>query len=344
MQTLSFGKVCFFIKCLINAFFRITMDSFLEKLGRTSQRQFSFELLPPPKGKDIELIYNAIDPLVEYKPSFISVTYHREEIAYKVRKDGFIEKKTIHKRPGTVAISAAIKYKYNITVVPHMICGGFSREETENALIDLHFLGIRNILALRGDPAKFETRFEPEADGHHFASELVDQILKLNKGIYNDDELLNSTTTDFTVGVAGYPEKHFEAPNAEFDLQNLKRKIDAGAKFIITQMFFNNQVFYNFVEKCRKAGINVPIIPGIKPITALGQLYTLPSSFFIDIPQELVSNLSKYSQKLDIEKAGIEWAVKQAEDLYNFGCSNIHYFTMGTSRIIKSIIEATGIK
>ncbi|MCK5537268.1 MAG: methylenetetrahydrofolate reductase [NAD(P)H] [Bacteroidales bacterium] len=317
------------------------MDGLLKQLTDESKRHFSFELLPPPKGKDVEIIYNAIDPLVRYKPSFISVTYHREEIAYKMRKDGFIEKKTIHKRPGTVAISAAIKHRYNIRVIPHMICGGFSKEETENALIDLHFLGIRNILGLRGDPSRFENKFEADPNGHNYASDLVNQIMNLNNGQYLDDELLNSTATDFIIGVAGYPEKHFEAPNSEYDLINLKRKVDAGAKFIITQMFFDNKKFFNFVDKCRNCGINVPIIPGIKPITAVSQLASIPSTFFVNIPQALVEKVSKFSKKDDVIKAGVEWSIKQAEELYKFGCNNIHYFTMGRSSIIKSILDST---
>ncbi len=317
------------------------MNNLLDLINNKEKKNFSFELLPPPKGKDISLIYNAIDPLVPYNPTFISVTYHREEIAYKMRKDGLVEKKTIHKRPGTVAISAAIKYKYNIRVVPHMICGGFSTEETENALIDLHFLGIRSILALRGDPDRFEKVFEPEKDGHIHAVELVEQILNLNKGKYIDEELLNTTATDFTVGVAGYPERHFEAPNIEFDLHNLKQKVDAGAQFIITQMFFDNNRFFRFVDSCRKIGIDVPIIPGIKPITSISQLSVIPSTFYVEIPQDLVERIEKVDNKADVVKIGKEWTIRQAEELYRFGCSNIHYFTMGKSQIIKDILNAT---
>jgi len=317
------------------------MDDILKQIDNKDKKQFSFELLPPLKGKDIQLIYDTIDPLVPYKPSFISVTYHREEIAYRMRKDGLVEKKTIHKRPGTVAISAAIKYKYNIKVVPHMICGGFTAEETENALIDLHFLGIRNVLALRGDPSRFERSFIPETNGHKYAVELVEQIMELNNGKYSDEELLNTIAMDFILGVAGYPERHFEAPNKEFDLQNLKRKVDAGAKFIITQMFFDNERFFRFVENCRKIGIDVPIIPGIKPITAKSQLSVIPSTFYVEIPQKLVSKINKVKTKEDISKIGVEWAIKQAEELYKFGCSNIHYFTMGKSDKIIQILDAT---
>ena len=317
------------------------MEDILKQIEKKGKKQFSFELLPPLKGKDIQIIYDTIDPLVPYKPSFISVTYHREEIAYRMRKDGLVEKKTIHKRPGTVAISAAIKYKYDIRVVPHMICGGFTVEETENALIDLHFLGIRNILALRGDPTRFERSFIPEVNGHKYAVELVEQIMELNKGIYSDEELLNTAAMDFTVGVAGYPERHFEAPNKEYDLQNLKRKVDAGAKFIITQMFFDNERFFRFVENCRKIGIEVPIIPGIKPLTTQAQLSIIPSTFFVEIPQKLVSKLNKVKTNEDVSKIGVEWSIKQAEELYKFGCSNIHYFTMGKSDTIIQILNAT---
>lgn len=312
----------------------------IDIINHTDKPRFSFELLPPPKGKDINLIYQAIDPLIGYNPAFISVTYHREEVAFKQHKNGLLEKKTIHKRPGTVAISAAIKHKYNLVVLPHLICGGFSKEETENALIDLHFLGIRDVLALRGDPIKFEERFIPEPDGHAHALDLVKQISKLNKGTYLDDELLNTTATNFSIGVAGYPEKHAEAPNMSFDLDILKKKVDAGAEYIVTQMFFETSKFIEFVNSCRAIGINVPIIPGIKPISSMKHLHMLPQTFNIDIPEELVKNILKCSNNEEVKQVGIDWAIKQSKELLEFGCPIIHYYTMGKADNIVRIIQS----
>ncbi len=311
----------------------------IDIINNTQKPRFSFELLPPPKGKDINLIYQAIDPLIGYNPAFISVTYHREEVAFKQHKNGLLEKKTIHKRPGTVAISAAIKYKYNLVVLPHIICGGFSKEETENALIDLHFLGIRDVLALRGDPIKFEEKFVPEPHGHSHALELVQQISNLNKGVYLDDELLNTTATSFSVGVAGYPEKHSEAPNLSFDLDILKRKVEAGAEYIVTQMFFETQKFINFVNLCRSSGINIPIIPGIKPISTFKHLHMLPQTFNIDIPEELVNQILKCTTNEEVKEVGIQWAIKQSKELLEFGCPIIHYYTMGKADNIVKIIQ-----
>lgn len=312
----------------------------IEKAKAKQKSLFSFEILPPLKGKDINLIYKTIDPLMEYKPPFINVTYHREEVVYKRHKNGLLEKKTIHKRPGTVAISAAIKYKYqDVNVVPHLICGGFSKEETENALIDLHFLGIRNLLALRGDPVKSERRFIAEPDGHTNAIDLVKQIMNLNKGIYLEDDLQNTTATNFSVGVAGYPEKHVESPNMDEDIQWLKAKIDAGAEYIVTQMFFDNQKFFRFVERCRKSGIKVPILPGLKPISTIKQMYILPQAFNIDIPKDLISELKKCKNNQQAYQVGIEWAIVQSRELIKFGCPVVHYFTMGRAENIRKIAE-----
>jgi len=256
----------------------------IDKINNTKATLFSFELLPPVKGKSIDLIYKAIDPLMEFNPMNINITYHQQEVVYNQLANGYLEKKVVRKRPGTVAISAAIKCRYGITVVPHLICGGFNMEDTEDALIDLHFLGIQNLLALRGDPPRGEKTFLPESKGHNHAVELVRQIMNMNKGIYLDKELVNSTPTDFSVGVAGYPEKHFEAPNLSADLKYLKEKTDAGADYIVTQMFFDNRKYFDFVRLCRDGGINVPVIPGIKPITFLKDLNLLPQTFHIDLP------------------------------------------------------------
>jgi methylenetetrahydrofolate reductase (NADPH) len=233
---------------------------------------FSFEILPPLKGQNIQSIFDGIDPLMEFKPPFIDVTYHREEYEYKELGNGLLQRRVVKKRPGTVGICAAIQNKYQVDAVPHILCGGFTKEDTENFLIDLDFLGIHNVVALRGDAVKNEIYFRPEKDGHSYASELVTQIENLNNGIYLDDELLNSACTDFCIGVAGYPEKHMEAPSLDSDLHFLKQKIKNGAQYIITQMFFDNQKFFDFVEKCRKEGITVPIIPGLKPIATKNSL------------------------------------------------------------------------
>ena len=239
---------------------------------------FSFEIIPPLKGKNIQSIYNGIDPLIEFDPKFINVTYHREEYAYKTHPNGLLEKFSIRKRPGTVGICAAIINKYNIDTVPHLICGGFSKDETENALIDLTFLGIDNVLVLRGDPIKTEPNFKAHPEGHLYAKQLVDQVIEMNKGIYQLEEI-SMEPTNFCIGVAGYPEKHFEAMNLNSDLDHLKQKVDAGADYIVTQMFFNNEKYFKFVEKCRKIGINCPIIPGLKPIKSLNHISFLPKFF-----------------------------------------------------------------
>jgi methylenetetrahydrofolate reductase (NADPH) len=312
----------------------------IDVLNKSNKTLFSFELLPPLKGKDIGLIYETIDPLVEFNPAFISVTYHREEFMYKRHKNGLLEKRAIHKRPGTVAISAAIKYKYQITVLPHMICGGFSRSETENALIDLNFLGINNVLALRGDPMPTEKLFIPEEDGHNNAIDLVKQIVAMNKGKYIDEDLENTTATNFSAGVAGYPEKHIEAPNLDLDLKYLKEKIDAGAEYIITQMFFDNKKYFDFVDRCRKIGINVPIIPGIKPISTKKHLKMLPSTFNIDLPTDLVNEVEKCKDTNQINEIGIEWATMQAKELIKNNVPVVHFYTMGKAANVKRIVQS----
>lgn len=311
-----------------------------DTLKNVKKTLFSFELLPPLKGRSIKEIYNTIDPLMEFKPPYINVTYHREEVIYKKREGGLLERKTVRKRPGTVAIAAAIKYKYrDVNVVPHLICGGFSKEETENALIDLNFLGIENILLLRGDPEHSTNTFIPETDGHKNALGLVEQVSNLNKGIYLDDELENSVATDFTIGVAGYPEKHIEAPNTLSDLHFLKKKVEAGAEFIVTQMFFDNQKFYDFVDSCRKEGINVPIIPGIKPVSVHNHLTSLPKIFNIDLPENLVKEIIKCKENISVRQVGIEWAIEQSKDLIKNNIPVIHYYTMGKSDNIYNIAE-----
>ena len=313
----------------------------IEHLQQAKRTLFSFELLPPLKGHNIEGIYKAIAPLLEFNPSFVNITYHQEEVIYKKHKSGLLEKKTVRKRPGTVAISAAIKYKYPmLDVVPHLICGGFSKEDTEYALIDFHFLGINNILALRGDPPKTIHVFVPEKDGHAYASDLVRQIINMNNGHYLDEEMENTTATDFCVGVAGYPEKHIESPNLTSDLKFLKMKVDAGAEYIVTQMFFDNRKYFDFVKSCREAGIMVPIIPGLKPITTLRDISVLPKVFYIDIPEELVREVQKCNTNEAAFQVGIEWSIQQSKELIEFGVPVLHYFTIGISENIRQIAKA----
>jgi methylenetetrahydrofolate reductase (NADPH) len=299
---------------------------------------FSFEILPPLKGKSIQSIFDGIDPLMEFGPKFINVTYHREEYIYKERDHGLLEKIAIRKRPGTVGICAAIMNKYQVDAVPHLICGGFSKEETENALIDLQFLGIDNVLALRGDSIKTESSFKPHLQGHQYAVELIDQISEMNKGNYLIEDIKLEPTA-FCVGAAGYPEKHFEAMNLTTDLEYLKQKVDAGAEYIVTQMFFDNKKYFNFVDACRAAGIDVPIIPGLKPIKSMNHISFLPKFFHIDYPEELSNELLKCKSNADVEKLGIEWGIQQSKELKDAGVPCIHYYTMSNSSSVKAIAK-----
>ncbi|MFN7792818.1 MAG: methylenetetrahydrofolate reductase, partial [Cyclobacteriaceae bacterium] len=271
--------------------------------GRTL---FSLEILPPLKGENIRTLFDNMDPLMEFKPPFIDVTYHREEYVYKKKENGLLEKRSTRKRPGTVGICAAIQNHYKVDTVPHIICGGFNKEETENALIDLQFLGIDNVLALQGDAIKSEAKFIPEPDGHRYASELVEQIVNMNNGKFIDEDLQHATPTNFCIGVSGYPEKHFSSPNLKTDLKFLKNKVDLGAEYIVTQMFFDNKAYFDFVDKCREAGITVPIIPGIKPITAKVHANVLPTIFHIDLPEELADEIEKCKDNAAVKQLGIE--------------------------------------
>jgi len=301
---------------------------------------FTIEILPPLKGENIRSIFDNLDPLMEFKPPFIDVTYHREEYVYKKMESGLLEKRSTRKRPGTVGICAAIQNKYKIDTVPHIICGGFSREETENALIDLHFLGIDNILVLQGDAIKTEPKFVAEPDGHRFASDLLQQVIKMNNGLYLDDELQGTSPTNFCIGVAGYPEKHFSAPNLKTDLKYLKLKVDLGAEYIVTQMFYDNKKYFDFVAECRKAGISVPIIPGIKPITGKNQLNVLPKIFHIDIPEELSDAIDQCKDNAAAKEVGIEWCIQQSKELVQHNVPTLHYYSMGKSDPIYRIAKA----
>jgi methylenetetrahydrofolate reductase (NADPH) len=309
-----------------------------EHIKNAKKTLFSFEILPPLKGISIQSIYTSLDPLMEFNPSFVDVTYHREEFVYKKRADGLLERRSVRKRPGTVGICAAIMNKYQVDTVPHIICGGFSKEETENALIDLDFLGIDNVLVLRGDPIKSETYFSAEQDGHKYASELLGQVNEMNNGIYLDEDLKNSAPTDFCIGVAGYPEKHFEAPNMRSDIHFLKKKVEAGADYIVTQMFFDNQQYFDFVNLCRENDITIPIIPGIKPISTKKQLTLLPQRFHLNVPNPLVDQVLKCKTNEAVRQVGVEWAIQQTKELIEFGAPCIHFYSMGKSDNVQKIV------
>lgn len=316
---------------------RVT-DYFDQAQGQTL---ISFEVLPPLKGGSMQAIFDTLDPLMEFKPPFIDVTYHREEYIYKRRPSGYYEKASIRKRPGTVGICAAIMHRYGVDAVPHMLCGGFTRQETENALIDLGFLDVQNVLALRGDARKFDGKFIPTPEGHHYASDLVQQIADMNAGKYLDDltDNADSAKTNFCIGVAGYPEKHFEAPNMDVDLRYLKEKIDAGANYIVTQMFFDNEKYFSFVKACRAAGIDVPIVPGLKPLTKLYQLGSIPRLFYIDLPDDLVRAITEAKNAEARRQVGIEWCIAQSKELKERGAPCLHYYTMGDSNTIQEIVK-----
>ena len=312
-----------------------------EHLSRAKGKTlFSIEVLPPQKGKTIDDLLNVIEPLMEFNPPFIDVTYHREEIIYKKRADGLVEEVPLRKRPGTVGVCAAIKGRFNVDTVPHLVCGGFTPEETEDALFTLHYLGINNVLLLQGDADKNPKASNVKVNQHRYASDLVAQVSKMNLGKFLHEETENEMKTNFCVGVAGYPEKHFEAPNLATDLKWLKHKVDSGADYIVTQMFFDNKKYFEFVEKCRAKGINVPIIPGIKPIAQKSQLSTLPRIFNIDIPEQLADEVEKCKDDKAVKRVGIEWAIQQSKELKNAGVPCLHYYTMSRSEATAEIARA----
>ncbi len=313
--------------------------SVIEIIRKAKGTLFTFELLPPLKGHSIEKVYSTIDNLAEFGPAYINFTSHRNETVYRERPDGLLEKQVLRKRPGTFALAAAVKYKYNIPVVPHVLCGGFTREETENVLIEMNFLGINDVLALRGDPPRGSRSFIPEKNGHSHTWELVQQIVNMNNGKYLEETLEDTTPTSFCIGVAGYPEKHFEAPNREIDLDNLRHKVSTGASYIVTQMFFDNKKFFRFRDECRKAGIEVPVIAGLKPVSALNDINLLPQTFHIDMPNELVKELKKCKTDREAREVGIEWATMQSKELIRDGVPGIHYYTLGRSDNVARIVK-----
>ena len=310
-----------------------------DHINQSNKTLISFEILPPLKGKGIQSLYGHLEPLMEFKPSFINVTYHRSEHSFKKRADGSFEKVIIRKRPGTESICASIMNKYNVDTVPHLICGGFGINETEDALINLNYLGIDNVLVLRGDAAKNESSFEQEPGGHQYAIDLLKQVSNLNAGIYLEEDLKNTSKTKFCIGVAGYPEKHFEAPNMESDLKHLKAKVDAGADYIVTQMFFDNAKYFSFVNACREIGITVPIIPGLKPIYSKKQLTILPKTFHIDLPTPLSEAIISCKTDLEVEKIGEEWLLNQSRELKKAGVPVLHFYTLGRPFLIANVVK-----
>ena len=300
---------------------------------------FSFEIIPPIKGKNIQELYDNIDPLMDFNPPFIDVTTSREEYVY-IDRDGLLDKKLTRMRPGSLGICASIKHKYDVDAIPHVLCGGFTKEETEYLLVDCHYLGIDNIMALRGDAMREEKYFEPTRGGHKYASDLVKQIQGLNCGNYLHEVIETDNCADFCVGVAGYPEKHMEAPSLKSDLKRLKEKVDLGANYVVTQMFFDNKKFFDFVDAAREMGIDVPIVPGIKPIAIKRHLQLLPQVFRVDIPQDLVDAVEKCKNNKEVRQIGVEWCIEQSKELKKAGVPVLHYYSMGKSDNIKAIAEA----
>ncbi len=298
---------------------------------------FSFEIIPPKKGNSIQELYNNIEPLMQFKPPFVDVTTSREQYVYIDKGNGLLDRKITRMRPGTVGICAAIKHKYDVDTVPHVLCGGFSKEETEYLLVDCHYLGIDNVMALRGDAMSHQKYFEATNGGHQYAKQLVEQIQNLNCGKYLHDVLEADDKSDFCIGVAGYPEKHIEAPSLSSDLKRLKEKVDAGADYVVTQMFFDNAKYFEFVKAARAGGITVPIIPGIKPIAVKRHLQLLPQVFKIDLPEDLIAEVEKCDTNKKVRQVGVEWAVQQSKELMAAGVPVLHYYSMGKSDNVESI-------
>ncbi len=297
---------------------------------------FSFEIVPPKKGSNINDLYANVDPLMEFNPPFIDVTTSREEYVY-IEKDGLFDRKITRMRPGTVGICASLQYKYNVDAIPHVLCGGFTKEETEYLLVDCHYLGIDNLVALRGDPMKGEKYFVPAEGGHSFAIDLVKQIRNMNEGQFLHGNVEMKHKPDFCIGVAGYPEKHIEAPSLDEDLRRLKEKVDAGADYVVTQMFFDNQRYFRFVEAAREIGITVPIIPGIKPVAVKRHLQILPQVFWLDMPSSLIKDIETAKDNKAVRQIGVEFAIQQSKELIEFGAPCVHYYSMGKSDNIKAI-------
>ncbi len=311
----------------------------IDLINSNEKTAFSFEILPPLKGTGIDKLYRDIDELLEFDPKYINITTHRSEYVYKDLGNGMFQRNRLRRRPGTVAVAAAIQNKYNITVVPHILCSGFSREETEYVLLDLQFLGITDLLVLRGDKAKHEASFKADENGYLHALELEEQINSFNKGIFVDGSEMKVTNTPFSYGVACYPEKHEEAPNLETDIYWLKKKVEMGAEYAVTQLFFDNKKYFDFVDKAKAAGINVPIIPGIKPFKRLAQLSVIPKTFKVDLPEDLTKELAKCKSDADAQQVGIEWCIEQSRELIAHGVPSIHFYSIGAIDSIKEVAK-----
>lgn len=311
-----------------------------ELLRNQKQTAFSFELLPPLKGNDIKKVFGTIEALKEFDPIYVNITSHRDEVVYKNTEKGLFERSVIRKRPGTVAVAASIQHKYGLNVVPHIICSGFTKSETEYALIDLNFLGIHDVLLLRGDNSNKERFLQVNEDCNSYAYDLVNQVSDLNQGKFLDGTLIEPFDTPFSFGVAGYPEKHEEAPNLESDLFWLKKKVEAGAEYIVTQMFFDNQKYFEFVDKCRAMGIEVPIVPGLKPITLKNQLTVLPKIFHVDIPEAFAKELRKCKTDEEVKTVGVEWGIQQAKELIQHNVPTLHFYTMMATQSVRQIAQA----
>ena len=298
-----------------------------------------FRSLPPLKGNGIDKLYKDIEALREFDPKYINITTHRSEYVYQDLGNGVFQRSRLRRRPGTVAVAAAIQNKYNITVVPHILCSGFSREETEYVLLDLQFLGITDLLVLRGDKAKHETSFVPEENGYAHATELLEQINSFNKGIFVDGSEMKVTNTPFSCGVACYPEKHEEAPNIDQDIYWLKKKVEAGAEYAVTQLFYDNNKYFEFVEKAKSAGINIPIIPGIKPFKRAKQLSMIPKTFKVDLPEDLTKAVMACDNDAAVQQVGIEWCINQCRELINAGVPSIHFYSIGAVDSIREVAK-----
>lgn len=326
----------YFVNCILCLHHFMTV---IEHIRNAKDTLVSFEILPPLKGKGINALWEHLDPLMEFKPSFINVTYHRSESMFKKKPDGTFEKVEVRKRPGTVGICAAIENRYKVDAVAHLICGGFSKQETEDALIDLNFLGINDVLVLRGDAPKNESSFEADPGGHRYAIDLLKQVMNMNNGIYLEEDLKNAVKTSFCAGVAGYPEKHFECPNMKTDLAYLKQKVEAGAEYVVTQMFFDNQKYFEYVKCCRDEGITVPVIPGLKPISSKKQLSIIPRTFHVDIPEALYNEIMKCKTDADVEQVGTEWLLMQSKELKAAGVPVLHYYTLGKPKMVANVVK-----
>lgn len=311
-----------------------------ELINNSKKTGFSFELLPPLKGNDIDRVFKSIDMLKEFDPLYINITSHRDEVVYKEVENGLVERRVIRKRPGTVAVAASIQHKYGIKVVPHIICTGFTKSETEYALIDLNFLGIHDVLVLRGDNSQKSRFYKPEEKGNAYAIDLIHQINEQNQGKFLDGTLMDAFETPFSYGIAGYPEKHEEAPNMESDLYWLKQKVDAGAEYVVTQMFFDNGKYFEFVDKCRAMGINVPIVPGLKPVSLKNQMNVLPKIFHVDIPEAFAREIRKCKDDEAVKQVGVEWCIQQAKELMAAGVPILHFYTMMATQSTRKVAEA----